>query len=120
MKLHNEPFELIKSGKKIIELRLYDEKRQKIKVGDVIEFCNVSSNEKMGCVVKCLHIYPSFKELYDVFDKERLGYKENEIPNPKDMEKFYLKEEIEQFGVVGIEIKKIEEERKKNFCLFNR
>ena len=31
MKLHNGPYELIKKGIKTIELRLYDEKRQKIK-----------------------------------------------------------------------------------------
>lgn len=33
MRLHNEPFELIRNGSKTIEMRLYDEKRQLIKVG---------------------------------------------------------------------------------------
>ena len=31
MKLQNGPFNSIKNGKKTIELRLYDEKRQKVK-----------------------------------------------------------------------------------------
>lgn len=35
---------MIKSGEKTIELRLFDEKRQCIKVGDEIEFVN--TNEK--------------------------------------------------------------------------
>ena len=38
MKLNESPFERIKNGTKTIEFRLYDEKRQKIKVGDKIEF----------------------------------------------------------------------------------
>ena len=38
MKLKKEPFEMIKSGKKIYELRLYDEKRKKLKIGDTVEF----------------------------------------------------------------------------------
>lgn len=36
MRLHKEPFELIKNGSKTIELRLYDEKRQMINLGDTI------------------------------------------------------------------------------------
>ena len=38
MNLNPEPFEMIFSGQKTIELRLNDEKRQMIKVGDMIEF----------------------------------------------------------------------------------
>ncbi len=34
MKLQNSPFQKIQKGMKTIELRLYDEKRQKVKVGD--------------------------------------------------------------------------------------
>ena len=38
MKLNRDPFEKIKSGSKTIEMRLFDEKRQRISVGDFIEF----------------------------------------------------------------------------------
>ncbi|MBQ1852397.1 MAG: ASCH domain-containing protein, partial [Lachnospiraceae bacterium] len=38
MQLQPEPFDLIKSGAKTIELRLYDEKRRKIRIGDEIVF----------------------------------------------------------------------------------
>lgn len=40
MRLHNSPFKLIKNGTKTIELRLNDEKRKLIKVGDIIRFTN--------------------------------------------------------------------------------
>ena len=38
MKLNESPFERIKNGTKTVEFRLYDEKRQQIKIGDKIEF----------------------------------------------------------------------------------
>ena len=39
MKLQSLPFSVIESGRKSIELRLYDEKRKQIAVGDTIHFC---------------------------------------------------------------------------------
>ena len=40
MKLAPSPFEMIRNGKKTIELRLYDEKRKSISNGDRITFVN--------------------------------------------------------------------------------
>ena len=36
MKLNENPFERIKNGTKTVEFRLYDEKRQQVKIGDKI------------------------------------------------------------------------------------
>ncbi len=38
MHLADEPFEKIKSGEKTVEIRLYDEKRKAIKIGNGIVF----------------------------------------------------------------------------------
>lgn len=38
MKLLEDPFEQIKSGAKTVEIRLFDEKRKVLRVGDIIEF----------------------------------------------------------------------------------
>jgi ASC-1-like (ASCH) protein len=46
MKLNVEPFNKIKSGKKTIELRLNDEKRQLVKIKDLIEFTNRETEKK--------------------------------------------------------------------------
>ncbi len=107
MKLHNEPFEKIKNGTKTIELRLYDEKRQLLKIKDKIEFTNRQTLEKLLVEIENLYKYPSFEELYKHFNKISMGYNEDETPNPKDMEKYYSKEEQEKYGVLGIKIKKI-------------
>ena len=38
MKLQQKYYDFIKRGTKRIEIRLFDEKRQKIKIGDTIKF----------------------------------------------------------------------------------
>ena len=107
MRLHNSPFNLIKSGTKTIELRLNDEKRSLIKVGDKIEFTNRITEEKIVVEVIKLHKYDSFVELYKHFDKVSMGYDEDEEADPKDMEQYYSKDEQDKYGVLGIEIKLI-------------
>lgn len=107
MKLWNSPFKTIKEGKKDIELRLNDEKRQMIKIGDIILFTNNQTKEEIQCLVTNLYYSKSFEELYLQFDKVRFGYQEDEEASYKDMEKYYLKNEIKKYGVVGIEIKKL-------------
>ena len=42
--------------------------------------------------------------MYNHFSKDKLGYKENETASPKDMLKFYTQENIDKYGVLGIEI----------------
>lgn len=106
MKLRSGPFFAIKNGKKDIELRLLDEKRRGISVGDEIVFISMDSPEnKVRTLVKKLHIFENFAELYANFDNTRLGYSKDEKPDPKDMEKYYTPEEQKLYGVVGIEIK---------------
>lgn len=105
MKLNNEPFTSIKNGYKTIEMRLYDEKRRLIKVGDTIEFTNRTTNERLTVEVVKLYMFNNFEELYKRFDKMLLGYKEYEEASPNDMNIYYSNEEQEMYGVVGIEIK---------------
>lgn len=107
MKLNNGSYVNIKNGTKTIELRLNDDKRQLLKIKDLIEFTNKETLEQMLVEIQNLYHYPSFDELYKHFDKVSMGYKENDVADPKDMEKYYSKEEQEKYGVLGIEIKKI-------------
>ena len=106
MKLNDRPFEMIKSGAKTIELRLYDEKRRKIKVGDTI--CFKSGKERLTAIVKALHIFHSFEELYAALPLDKCGYTANELAtaSPDDMLEYYTKEQIEKYGVVGIIIER--------------
>lgn len=106
MKLCPKPFAAIREGRKTLELRLYDEKRQKIRVGDTLRFTEAESGEALTAKVVALHRFPSFASLYEALPLDRCGYREDEIATacPEDMLTYYTKEEEETYGVVAIEI----------------
>ena len=106
MKLHHSPFQMIKSGEKTIELRLFDEKRQQLKAGDKIAFTNTATGETLNTTVVKLHRFDSFKELYKSLPLLKCGYTTENVDNakPSDMEQYYSVEEQNKYGVVGIEI----------------
>lgn len=105
LQLNSSPFESIQNRTKTIEMRLYDEKRQQIHVGDTITFLKREDNSQQIIVkVKALHRFISFDQLYQHFDKRVLGYKQNEVAKAEDMQFYYSQEDINKYGVVGIEI----------------
>ncbi len=106
MKLVPAPFDMIKSGQKTIELRLLDEKRQQIKLGDKIVFTNTSTGETLDTKVVNLHRFDSFEELYKSLPLLKCGYTAEDIDKAHsfDMEQYYSVEEQKKYGVVGIEL----------------
>ena len=102
MKLNESPFERIKNGTKTIEFRLYDEKRQKIKVGDKIEFSKTTNlEEKLLVDVVELYRESTFENLF-----RKLYTNEEEImTKTKAMYNIYSPEKEQQYGVLGIKIK---------------
>ena len=107
MNLSPQPFEAIASGNKTVEMRLNDERRANLKVGDEIEFENIYTHGKISCKVVSLSRFKDFFELYSHFDKVTLGYNENETANAEDMYQYYSLEQIARYGVLAIEIKLI-------------
>lgn len=107
MNLQPSPMQMIRSGRKTIELRLYDEKRQRISVGDTIEFTNTeNSRDILRATVKNLYVFGSFDELYRKLPLLECGYTEDNIHSASalDMEQYYSKEQQSRYGVVGIRI----------------
>jgi ASC-1-like (ASCH) protein len=97
----------IRTGNKTIELRLNDEKRKQISVGDTIKFINTEdSNDTLRVKVVDLFLFSSFAELYDNLPLLNCGYNEDNIntASPDDMEMYYSREKQNKYGVVGIEI----------------
>lgn len=108
MGLNPEAIELIKNGTKTIEMRLYDERRQEILKDDYISFVSTEDdNNIINTKVKELYRYNSFDELYKEFNKMQLGYSKYDSAIPGDMEKYYSKENIQKYGVIGIEVEVI-------------
>lgn len=107
MRLNNDPFNKIKKGTKTVELRLLDKKRKALRVGDKIIFTNKDTNEKIDVIVKGLFKANNFNDIYKKYSKEVMGYSDEEVANPKDMEKYYSIEEINKYGTLAIEIEKV-------------
>ena len=64
MRLAAELFEKLGREEKTVEIRLYDEKRKKIKVGDQIVFRRLSDESNVIITtVKALHRFNTFQEL---------------------------------------------------------
>ena len=113
LNLNPDPFAMIQSGRKTIELRLYDDKRKTIAVGDTLVFVHTEDvNKRLTAIVKALHRFPDFKALYAALPLDKCGYLLEEIAtaSPADMNVYYSAEKQAQYGVVGIEIALIEEE----------
>ena len=90
MKLQPKYYDFITSGTKRIEIRLFDEKREKIKLGDIIEFKKMPNlDESFQAKVIGLLRYDSLDNLLDDFDISLLA--------DKSMTKKELKNELEKF-----------------------
>ena len=105
MNLQPRFYDYIKNGTKRIELRLFDEKRQKIQLGDIIEF-SASKNESLKTEVIGILRYKTFAELFEDFDISVLA--DDSMTKEELLEilsEFYTPERQKEFGVVGIRIK---------------
>ena len=105
MELQNAYYNFILKGTKRIELRLFDEKRQKIKLGDIITVINAQTNEEFEVKVVGLLHYETFEDLFLDYDIEVLADKsmtKEELKN--ELEKFYPIEKQKQYSVLGIRV----------------
>lgn len=103
MNLDSAPFRAMESGEKTIELRLNDEKRRALKVGDEIEFSCEGVGYTLIATVKELHRFTGFKELFAAMPLEKCGYKGREKEAaPDDMLKYYTEENIKNTARSGL------------------
>lgn len=106
MKLQPEYYDFIRKGTKRIEIRLNDEKRQQIKIGDTIKFFKEPELiESFNAKVVDLLKYNNFNDMFKDFDISVLADKtmtKEELINT--LEQFYTKEKQEKYGVLGIKI----------------
>lgn len=107
MTLHPKSFDRIKNGQKKDELRLNDDKRRLINVGDQIEFRKRPNlEEKIFVEVTSLTRYANLEDLYE-------GVKERYLDSTKErftngMRQYYSREDVRKFGALEIGIKLIE------------
>ena len=110
MRLNNWPFTKIKNGEKTIEIRLFDEKRKRLKPNDIIIFRRASDEADFLLTrVRGLHARKSFFELFSAFDFARFGCEGCTMDRMlEDIYRIYPKQQEERYGVLGIEIGVVE------------
>lgn len=106
MKLKGEFFEKIKSGEKLYEIRLNDEKRQGLDVGDVIIFGKEPElAEKLFVEVKDLIYFESFEETLSTLPMEKVGFSELSIAQALELYyRIYDRSDEKKYGVVAIKL----------------
>lgn len=73
MTLNDVPFEATRKKYKTIEVRLNDERRKNIKIGDLLEFNRQTGKEKITGKVLDIRIYGSIEELTLKEDFKKTG-----------------------------------------------
>lgn len=108
MKLNTEPFNNIENGLKRIELRLFDEKRSKINLGDTIIFTDVlDKNRVLKTTVSGLLRYSTFEDLFKDIDFSLTGPCDSLEEKLNSIYQIYTKESEEKYGVLAISVKVI-------------
>ena len=106
--LHPDIFDIVKNGSKNVEVRLNDEKRKKLKIGDNISFLKrPNEDEVIEATITALKYFDSFEELIDNYPIENLflsTYTKDMFL--KELERFYSREDQDKYGVVAIEFEK--------------
>ena len=104
MSLQTDPFMKIKNGKKRVELRLADEKRKTIRVGDRIVFHHKENGETIEKCVVGLHAYRNFDAVLSDFSRTDIGF-DDKLGSPCSiMRAYYSDEEVEKYGVLAIRL----------------
>ena len=109
MKLNREPFESLARGEKSVELRLFDDKRQQLNIGDYIIFTSLSeTRERTAFQITALYRYATFEDLFMEINPKDCGFGVDSSAEElaKEMKRYYSEEQIQHFGVLGIRLKK--------------
>ncbi len=108
MGLYDRPFELMASGEKTVEVRLYDKKRRQLAVGDLITFSKLTNPvEDITVRIKKLTRFATFREMYESIPASSMGSQGDTIE--KMIERthhIYPPEKEKEWGTIAIEFEK--------------
>ncbi len=107
MTLNDKPFRQICSGVKTVEIRLNDEKRQKLRVGDAIRFCRKNNTDECTFTeVVDIRKYSTFLEMFSSESLSKTGFDGYTVDSAaKEMYDYYDEKNEKKYGVLAIEIR---------------
>ena len=109
MHLSEEPFKWIKEGRKVVEARLYDEKRKRVEIGDVVVFKKLNNDEEIKVRVKGLLKFKSFEDLFLFIPKKYLAHESLSLSEQiKRIREYYSEEKEKRYNVLAIWFEVIE------------
>ena len=106
--LDSDIFDIVDNGSKNVEIRLNDEKRRQLNVGDTLVFLRRPDDiDSVRATITNLVYLNSFEDVFNNYGMKRV-YLEN--TSKEDyinlMKRFYSDEEVSEYGVVAIEFNK--------------
>ncbi|MBQ7712919.1 MAG: metallophosphoesterase family protein [Clostridia bacterium] len=106
MTLADEPFAAIERGEKTVEMRLLDDKRRRLRVGDLIRFRRKTDGALLFAEVTFLSIFPSFRAAFeDAGLRVAAGFSAVDAARAAEaMRAYYSAEEESALGVLAIGI----------------
>ena len=106
MGLFDEPFESIKYKRKNVEVRLNDEKRRQIKIGDTIVFQKVfNPHETLEVKVIDLRVFNTFEEMYSSIPFSDFDCSDWIMEDMlRETYEIYSKEQEKEWGTLAIRI----------------
>ena len=110
MKLQPEYYNFILNGTKRIEIRLFDEKRQQIKIGDTIRFIKLpDKDEVLFATVVNIEVFNNWYDCYAKYFDEDFKGSYHSIQDVVDdtYQGYYTKEESEKYGCCCLTLSKI-------------
>lgn len=106
MDLSEFSFNKIKAGRRV-DMRLFDKKRQSLKIGDMIEYENINNpHEHIECLVQGMAVFDNFSNLIDCLTPQMLGY-DNKEEIIFRLNRAYSLDLQKNFNVVAIFIKNV-------------
>lgn len=100
-------YDLIRSGEKVLEGRLNDEKRKNFNIGDKITFYKEpTKQETMQAIILDKYIFNNFDEMANELDKSKLGFANKTKEEMVNVYRtIYTVEDENKYGVVIFKIK---------------
>lgn len=106
MNLQDNFFNMVRNNSKTLEVRLLDDKRKALKIGDTIIFSN-SSNQTIHVTIISLSIYNNFEELLQNNNPVEIGLiNSSKKDTIEQLYSIYPEEKCYQYKVLAIKFKK--------------
>jgi len=105
-KIYQNVYEAIVSGKKNIEIRLLNEKSEKINIGDEIKFSVLNREDYLVVEVTNKYIFMDIEDLWkhrDIVLSSAIDYTKDELK--RELYEIFGEEKVLESKLVGIEFK---------------